>query len=170
MAEIERTRERERPPLKDNPYEREMAYRKDAIERNHVGQVVIKPADREIFISRQGRLQFILTPLNYPDTPLQDWCIFKLSINTRSGKHRHQGGVIIYILKGKGYSIVDGERKDWQAGDLLLLPMKPEGVLHQHFNLDPSQPAEWMGFIYMPINEYLGPDLEQVELAPEFKG
>ena len=34
MAEIERTRERERPPLQDNPYERTLKYRKEQRERN----------------------------------------------------------------------------------------------------------------------------------------
>src|SRR5260370_1062523 len=34
MAEMERVRERERPPLKENPYERIMRQRKELAERN----------------------------------------------------------------------------------------------------------------------------------------
>src|ERR1700719_2851203 len=111
MAEIERVRERERPPIGDNPYER---------------------------IMRQRKLLFYLDPVTFKDTPLQHWRVFIHDIRTRSGKHRHQGGLVIYVLEGRGYSVVDGERKDWEKGDLVLLPMKPGGVVHQHFNLNPG--------------------------------
>src|SRR5262249_11533968 len=80
-----------------------------------------------------------------------------------------QGGLVIYVIDGKGYSIVDGERKDWEKGDLVLLPMKPEGVVHQHFNLDPSKPAVWAALINMPIHEYLASDYQQVANSPDFK-
>ena len=83
--------------------------------------------------------------MTFKDTPLQHWRVFIHDIKTRSGKHRHQGGLVIYVLEGKGYSVVDGERKDWEKGDLVLLPMKPEGVEHQHFNLDPAEPAHLGG-------------------------
>jgi quercetin dioxygenase-like cupin family protein len=170
MAEAERTRERERPPLKDNPYEVNQRSRKAIIERNRVGPVVITPADREVFLSRQGRLQFFLNPFVYKDTPNQQWIVFKHDIRTKSGKHRHQGGLVIYVIEGKGYSVVDDERKDWEKGDLLLLPMKPEGVEHQHFNIDPERPAVWAAFIPIQILwEYVSAELEQVEVSPEFK-
>ncbi len=170
MAEGERTRTRERPPLKDNPYEVNQRKRKEIIERNATGQVVIKPSDREVYLTRQGRLQFFLNPFVYKDTPLQQWLVFKHDIRTKSGKHRHQGGLVIYVLEGKGYSIVDGERKDWEKGDLVLLPLKPDGVEHQHFNLQPGTPAVWAAFIPISILwEHVGAELEQVEQSPEFQ-
>ena len=64
----------------------------------------------------------------YNDVPLQDWRIFVHDTKTHSGKHRHQGGLVIHVLKGKGYSIVDGERKDWEKGNLLPPPIRPGGV------------------------------------------
>jgi quercetin dioxygenase-like cupin family protein len=91
---------------------------------------------------------------------------------------RHQGALrqasspgrpVIYVLEGKGYSVVEGERKDWEKGDLVLLPMKPGGVEHQHFNADPSKPAIWAAFINIPIQEYLASDLKQEEVSPDFK-
>ena len=54
MAEAERVRERERPPLKDNPYERVMAQRKALAERNLTGPVVIDCTQQEWFQARQG--------------------------------------------------------------------------------------------------------------------
>ena len=77
--------------------------------------------------------------------------------------------IFIYVLEGKGYSVVDGERKDWEKGDLVLLPMRPEGVEHQHFNLDPAEPAVWAAFIHIPIQEFLASDLQQTENSPDFE-
>jgi hypothetical protein len=170
MAERDRVRERERPPISDNVYERNMRQRKEFIERNASGPVVIKRADRQIFQARQGKLLYYLCPNNFPDTPLQHWRVFIHEIRTCSGKHRHAGGLTIYVLDGVGYTIVDGERKDWKKGDLVLLPMRVGGVEHQHFNLGPPEkPAVWMAMINMPICDYLASDLEQIENSPDFK-
>ena len=147
-----------------------MRKRKERAERNRTGKVVIKPADREVFMARQGRLQYLLNPNSYTDTPLQDWSVFKHEIRTRSGKHRHQGGVIIYVLEGRGYSIVDGERIDWKEGDLVLLPLKPDEVVHQHFNEDPDKPSTWIAFRNIPIGEHIAAETEQIENSPEYKG
>jgi quercetin dioxygenase-like cupin family protein len=169
MAEIERTRERERRPLQDNPYERTLKWRREQAERNQNGPIVIKKSEREVFMARQGRLRFFLDPLFYPEVPLLHWRVFTHEIRTKSGRHRHQGGLLIYVLEGRGYSIVEGERMDWEKGDLVLLPLHPNEVEHQHFNLDPVKPALWAAFIHLPTQEYLASDLQQVENSPEFK-
>jgi quercetin dioxygenase-like cupin family protein len=168
MAEREQTRVRERGALPENIYERCLRGRKETAERQRVGPVVIKPSDRQVELSRQGRLLFYLEPLSYKDTPLQNWRVFTHEVRTKSGKHRHQGGLVIYVIEGKGYSIVEGERIDWKKGDLLLLPITIGGVEHQHFNSD-DKPSVWMAFINMPIQEHLAHDLDQMEQSPEFK-
>ena len=66
MAEIERTRVRERPPLREDAYETAYRYRKEQAERQMNGPVVIRSEDREVFLSRQGRLTFLLDPLRCP--------------------------------------------------------------------------------------------------------
>ena len=53
MAEMERTRERERPPIKDNPYEAVLRQRAELKERNLKGPVVIRAEDREILESHR---------------------------------------------------------------------------------------------------------------------
>jgi hypothetical protein len=170
MAEMDRVRERERPPISENNYERNMRQRKDYTERNAKGPIVIKRNDRQVFQARQGKLRYYLCPNNHKETPLQHWRVFTQEIRTCSGKHRHAGGLIIYVLEGHGYTIIDGERKDWKKGDLLMLPMKVGGVEHQHFNLDPPEkPAIWIAMINMPICDYLASDLEQIENSPDFK-
>ena len=168
MAETERTRERERPPIDENPYERSYRYRKEYFERQREGPVVVRKADREVFISRQGRLSLILDPLTHPENPLHHFRVFTHEIRTKSGKHRHQGGLVIYVLDGFGYSIVEGERIDWKKGDLVILPMKPGGVEHQHFNLD-EKPSHWAAFLPIVLSEHYAQQLEQVEESPEYQ-
>jgi hypothetical protein len=166
--ERERTRVREKGSFTENYYERFLRSRADFVKRQSSGQIVVKSSDRETHLTRQGRITYLLDRLSFPDTPLQDWLVFKHDLRTRSGKHRHQGGLVIFVITGVGYSVVDGERVDWKAGDLLLLPMKPDGVEHQHFNLNPSLPCEWIAFVHMPIYDHLAAEITQGEVSPEF--
>jgi quercetin dioxygenase-like cupin family protein len=169
VAETERTRTRERPPLAADGYEAAYRYRKEQAERQLHGPVVVRSEDREAQITRQGRLCFYLDPLTHPEMPLHHWRLFTHEIRTKSGRHRHQGGLVIYVLSGVGYSIVEGERIDWKKGSLLLLPMKPGGVEHQHFNLDPEKPSVWAAFVPIALTEHVASQLRQTETSPEFK-
>jgi gentisate 1,2-dioxygenase len=89
---------------------------------------------------------------------------------SKTGKQRHQGGRIHYFLEGRGYTIADGKRIDWESGDFLILTNKPDGTVHQHFNLDALKPAR---FIAAEPNLFdaLGPDqgsgFEQLENASD---
>lgn len=71
--------------------------------------------------------------------------------NTR--KHRHTYETIIYILKGHGYSVVEGVRIDWEAGDAVLIP---RWAWHQHFNASPTEYAEYLGAENAPMLQNLG--------------
>src|SRR4051812_34391941 len=126
MAEMERTRERERPPLQANPYETTLRWRRAQAERNENGPIVVKRSAREVFMARQGKLRYFLDPIFYPETPLLHWRVFTHEIRTKSGKHRHQGGLLIYVLEGRGYSIVLGERMGWGKGELGFMALHPK--------------------------------------------
>ena len=79
----------------------------------------------------------------------------------------------MYILAGKGYTLLDGERHDWQAEDLVNIPIRAEGVVVQHVNADPRRPVR---FVSADLNlvDILGVDrgavLEQIEAAPGSEG
>jgi quercetin dioxygenase-like cupin family protein len=167
-SERERTREREREPIPDSKYEQHLRYFRELHERQDHGKVVIKPSDRQEELTRQGRFRFFLDHLFYPDTPLQEWRVFTQELRTHSGKHRHQGGIVIYVIDGTGYSVVEGERINWKKGDLLLLPLRPGGIEHQHFNSVPGTPAHWIAFIHNPIMEHLAHEITHIEDSPEY--
>lgn len=168
MAEFERTRVREREAPQQNAYEAALKRSQERAERNASGRIVCKLADCPQMLTRQGRLRYYLAE-TVKDTPLQDWIVFTHEIRTLSGKHRHQGGLIIYVIEGKGYSVVNGERCDWEKGDLVLLPLHPTGVEHQHFNTDPEKPSVWMAFIHDGLHQHVASEMTQTEVSPEYK-
>ncbi|MEA2538606.1 MAG: hypothetical protein QOF11_2840 [Chloroflexota bacterium] len=91
-------------------------------------------------------------------------------------KHRHMNEAIIYILVGRGHSVIsDGrggaeQRIDWQEGDLFAPPLN---WWHQHFNDDPDKPARYLAFTNIGLMKRLKlftkeqPAEPDVESAPE---
>lgn len=167
---VMRGRERVR---ETDDYEQQLARDQEKMDRAQKGQVVIHGKDVPWTQNRQARDKMYMAPSRSTgepvETALDDWRVFVQDIRMHSGKHRHQGGLVIYILEGDGYSLVDGERHDWEAGDLLLLPLKPGGVEHQHFNLHDDRPAKWIAFIYFQIREWTASAIQQVENHPDFR-
>jgi mannose-6-phosphate isomerase-like protein (cupin superfamily) len=169
MAEFERTRLRQREPLTPDGYEQLVRAQQALRDRALQGRIVLRGADLQWQQTRMGRLGFYVNRAADTGSALQQWLVFQHDIRTHSGKHRHQGGLAIFVLEGEGYTEVDGERIDWAAGDLILLPIKPNGVEHQHFNRHADRPCKWIAFIYMPLQDETGFYLEQQEDAPEFR-
>ena len=48
--------------------------------------------------------------------------------------HRHTAAAINYYFQGSGYSVVEGKRYEWQAGDLML--SAPGWGIHNHASYD----------------------------------
>ena len=87
-----------------------------------------------------------------------------------TGKQRHQGGRLHLVVEGRGYTVVDGVKHDWERWDYIHLPLKPEGVVFQHFNSDPQKPAKLVVAepnLVDAIGMDLGINFEQLEPAPD---
>ena len=169
MYEGVRSREREPEREPADTYEMVMYQRAQFIQQQMTGKVVIRGSDREWEQSRQGRLKYYLQAHTYGDAALRDWQVFAQDIRKHSGSHTHQGGLVIFCIEGRGYSMVDGERHDWEAGDLLLLPCKPGGVEHQHFNAEIGKSCKWIAFIYWPYWDALASEMTQGQVSPDYK-
>ncbi len=76
----------------------------------------------------------------------------------RTRKHRHTYETIAFILKGKGYSVVEGQRVDWEEGDAVLVP---RWTWHQHFNASETEYAEFLGAENCPMLQQLGLSLRE---------
>jgi hypothetical protein len=126
-----------------------------------------KPGDYEL--CPQGLAHWYMNPDLRPDEfPLRDWYAFIHDIRGVSGRHRHQGGLILFVFEGVGYTTMNGVRYDWKAGDMILMPLLPEGIEHQHFNLRPDGNSKWLAFIHVPTWNDVGSELTQVALDPEW--
>lgn len=152
----------------DNLYDTLRHYFHDMQERAETGKVCLRARDLPWERNRHGVLRYYLHPL-IKDTALHTMQVFEHLITRHGGMHRHQGGVVIYVIEGKGYTLVDGERLNWEAGDLILLPMKPGGIAHQHFNLEQSKPSRWLAFISNAFREHSGYEIVQVIESPEWQ-
>ena len=104
------------------------------------------------------------------DTAAQDWSCFIHDVKAHSGKHRHQGGIQLFVLEGEGYTEVDDDKVEWEKWDLIILPVKPNGCTHKHYNKVKGAPAKWMAFQYYTFMQVLGQMFEQVEDSPDWKG
>lgn len=150
-------------------YDNVMQYQNMIAEYQRNGKVLVKGEEREWEITKQGKVKYYLEPNTLKDHALRDWMVFIQDIQTHSGAHKHQGGVVIFVLEGKGYTVVDGERWDWEAGDLIILPLKPGGVEHQHFNLDPGKACKWLALSFLPFRSATISEFTQKSFSPLYK-
>ena len=168
MSDLEKNRTREREQIPFGVYEQALRSRVEFHERQRNGRLIVKNAEVIKQLGRQGYIEYFLRP-TFEDIPLRDWYVFAHDVKKHSGRHTHQGGLVLFVLEGKGWTVVDGVRYDWKEGDLVLLPLKPGGVEHQHFNADPEQGCKWLAFINVPMWDQGASQLMQGEAHEDFK-
>jgi len=145
-------------------------------QRAHVklGRPVIRFKDIPWEINQQGKMKWYLHP-NIKDVVHRAIVIYVQEIppGSRSGKIQHQGGWFTYIWEGKGYTILNGKRHEWEAEDMVFFPVDSENpTVFQHFNTDPEKPALLIAGIpnlYEPLGVDLGTGFEILEECPEWK-
>ncbi len=110
--------------------------------RYAVGQSVVRGRDLEWEENALGRQKWYMHP-DMPENSLSSllFWVQELPPGGASGRLHYQGGTVGYVWKGKGYTLVDDDRHDWSAGDVLNLPVRTDGIVVQHVNLDDEQVA-----------------------------
>lgn len=136
------------------------------------GLAVIKQAGLPVETTRQGLMQWYLHP-SIKDTVLSTLMFFQQEIppGSRTGRVKFQGGQVMMILEGRGYTTVDGVKHNWKAGDVVNLPLRTRGIIVQHFNSDPDAPVKFVAaepnwFECTSVDR--GSGFEQLEDAPEY--
>lgn len=168
---IEREAERERSHDEptDTLYPKFLRYFEERKRNAEEGAIVIKGKDVPWVNSQQGYLRHYTSPIVKDEEILrtqpaiEDWQFFCQDVRVHSGKHIHQGGLGLHVLEGRGYTVMNGERVDWEEGDLILLPVLPGGVEHQHFNNTDEGRCIWLAAIFWPFLHALGNETLQVE-------
>jgi gentisate 1,2-dioxygenase len=78
--------------------------------------------------------------------------------------HRHTGSFMYQVAKGKGYSIIDGQRFDWQERDIFCVP---SWAFHEHVNLSQTDDACLFCFNDLPVMQSLSLYYEEALLENE---
>jgi gentisate 1,2-dioxygenase len=74
--------------------------------------------------------------------------------------HRHTAAAVNYFFSGSGFSVVEGERYEWKAGDLMLTA--PGWAIHNHASYD--EPVYELTIQDSPLNIWMGSLLWQENL------
>lgn len=130
MVQKEVSKEKE-AEIKQTGYDYQGNRYKQIIERARKGKKVLRAKDNPFLLNRQGYIRHYADEENI-DQACPNWSIFSHEIRVHSGRHRHQGGYHIFVIKGRGYTVVDGKRFDWKEGDLILLHNLPITYLLIH--------------------------------------
>lgn len=141
-------------------------------EHQRNGAWLIKGKDLPWELNRQGKMKWFLHPA-LDNTSIRSMFFFMQEIppGSKSGVQKTPGGQVMYIIQGRGYTLLDGERHDWEAEDVVNIPIRANGVQVQHVNIDRREPVV---FVQADLNlvDMLGVDrgseLEQIEGAPDY--
>lgn len=117
------------------------------------GRLSIKRDEVRFVTTRQARVGVLVNHvLGFPAKSLNMF-IGEIPPGGHTGCHRHMCEACIYILSGKGYTMVEDKKVEWEEGDAMFMPVM---AWHQHFNGDPRQPARYLAATNFSQMEKLG--------------
>ena len=136
-------------------YESMLRWRAEWLEKQLTGKLLVRSADRDFEASRQALLKRYVTFEFTPEVASVNWSVFLNDVKQHSGRHRHQGGLVLFVIEGSGRTDIDGTLYKWNRGDLITLPIRPGGVEHQHFNDQVGKDCRWVAFYYKPFEDWV---------------
>lgn len=134
---------------------------------------VVRRDELPVETNRQGLMRWYLHPA-VKDTILSTLMFFEQEIppGSRSGRLKFQGGQVLYVLKGKGHTLIDGVKHPWEAGDVINLPLRRDGIVVQHVNDDEAIPAKLIACepnLFACTGVDRGSGFEQLEDSPDYR-
>jgi len=156
-----------------NLYDELIKLRDQQRERRKKSILVVPGDELPWEINPQGKMKWFLHPA-IDDTAIQNLIVYlqEIPAGSFSGKLKCQGGVVVFVLEGKGHTVIDDVPFAWEAEDVVQLPIRPNGIIFQHFNDDPDRAAQLL-CAEPNLAPVLGVDrgsgFEQLSEAREFK-
>lgn len=149
-----------------------LSLRDEQREQRKNGVQVVKESQLPLETNRQGLMRWYMHP-DIKDTLLSTFLFYSQEIppNSRSGRLKFQGDQVVYVVEGTGYTVLDGVKIPWKAGDLLNLPLRKPGIVVQHFNTDAETTAKLIAVepnFFSCSSVDRGSGFEQLEDAPEY--
>jgi quercetin dioxygenase-like cupin family protein len=78
--------------------------------------------------------------------------IGELDPGAQTSNHRHAYESLIYVISGRGYTITEGQRYEWKAGDAVYVP---PWCWHRHCAY-PDESARYITATNLPMLKQLG--------------
>lgn len=167
------TSERTAKLASNNYWNEFIALRDQQRERRKTAVQVVRLSELPLENNEQGLMRWYLHPA-ITDTVLSTLSIYRQEIprGSRSGRLKFQGAQILFIVEGRGYTMLDGVKHAWEAGDVVSLPCKRDGVIVQHFNSDPEKLAVFLAVepnLFAATGIDRGCGFHQMEQSPDYK-
>lgn len=77
-----------------------------------------------------------------------------------TNRHRHTYETMLYVIEGKGWTEIEDERIEWEAGDAVYIP---SWAWHRHGNRSPEESAKYLACENAPQLQNLGVALREEE-------
>jgi len=98
-------------------------------------------------------LEYVNPATGGPALPTLGLSIQLLRPGTRTRAHRHTSSAVYHVFRGRGYTVINGQRYDWAQGDFLALP---PWAWHEHGNASSSEEAILFALTDVPALGALG--------------
>ena len=128
-----------------NLYDELLRLRDQQRQKQQQARSVVNGEDLPWEVNPQGRMKWYLHPA-IGDTVIQTLIIYLQEIPPRSssGKQKTQGGTVIFVVEGKGHTVIDDATHTWEKEDVVQIPIRHDGVFFQHFNDDTKEGVPYM--------------------------
>jgi quercetin dioxygenase-like cupin family protein len=126
-------------PRGADPYARRLRRHAEYQADYRTGNIHVRYEDLTLLVNPKGtRSTFMLDQFLGSKTSGLTLAMNQIAPGKWQKKHRHGGEAWLYALEGRGHSVIDGVRYDWEEGDLVVVD---HWSWHQHFNSDPELTA-----------------------------
>ncbi len=154
---------------KEMPVHDRVLWAKEEIENRKKSPVLTRGEDVAARFIERGVTRIVDPVLGFNNRVIRLW-INKLKPGGEEGAgwktigHRHTVEAVIYIKEGKGYSVIDGNRYDWETGDFICVPYF---AWHRHINTGDKE-VQYLACTTGHISRALGVGIFEDERYPEY--
>jgi len=122
-------------------YEEDRDYEGVLAERRLKTKILCKGSDVKPRWDGQSWKHYMVDPRLGYDAYIHQIYVEEIPPGKNTVEHCHLYEEAVFVLEGRGHTIIDGRRYDWKANDALFLP---PFFWHQTFNDDPNQRSRWL--------------------------
>ena len=142
---------------------------KEELERRRKSPVLAKGEEIEAQLKEHYHVYIVDPRLGFNQRTFRFWINYRsvgeeMEYSGWQLGHRHTVEAVIYILQGKGYSVIDGIKYPWEAGDLICVPVF---AWHRHHN-ESQEDLIYLAATTGPFSMATGIALYEEEKYPEY--